>query len=202
MAEKKKDLILIVDDHLANLKVLFAFLKDEGFDIRILESGAQAVELLSHTLPDLILLDVMMPDMDGFTLCRRIKSAPRTENIPIIFLTALDDVKDKIAGFEAGGADYVTKPFQQIELLARINTHLTLRKREMELKQALAEVKKLSGILPLCSYCKKIRNDKEQWEEVDVYIYSHSEADISHSICPECMKEHYPKEYKEIYKDT
>ncbi|MCP4473194.1 MAG: response regulator transcription factor, partial [Gammaproteobacteria bacterium] len=104
--------------------------------------------MLDKFFPDIILLDVMMPGLNGFETCKRIKKIEAVADIPIIFMTALDGIADKVAGFEAGGVDYITKPFQLIEVLARINTHLRLRKKELELEKALGEVKRLSGILP------------------------------------------------------
>lgn len=147
MTVKKKDMILIVDDQSANLKVLFSFLQEQEFDIRILESGEQLLEMLTHTLPDIILLDVMMPGMDGFTVCRKIKQDPRSTAIPVIFLTALDEVEVKVAGFEAGGVDYITKPFQKVEVLARLKTHLTLQSRQRKVEQALKQQHNLTRII-------------------------------------------------------
>jgi len=132
--------ILVVDDQPANLKVLLSFLKDHRFQIRIAEDGERTLQVLENFQPDIILLDVMMPGMDGFETCRRIKENKQTANIPVIFMTALDNVEDKISGFEAGGVDYITKPFQQIEVLTRINTHVRLRRKELELEKALDEV--------------------------------------------------------------
>jgi diguanylate cyclase (GGDEF)-like protein len=134
--------ILVVDDQPANLKVLLSFLKDHQFDIRIADSGERALMLLQSFLPDIILLDVMMPGIDGFETCRQIKRQKDTADIPIIFISALDNIEDKITGFEVGGVDYITKPFQRLEVLTRINTHLRLRRKELELEKALDEVVK------------------------------------------------------------
>ncbi|MCI5224509.1 MAG: response regulator [Candidatus Electrothrix sp. AR4] len=192
MDDKNKGRILIVDDQPSNLKILFSFLQDKDFELRILQGGEQAVRMLRQLKPDIILLDVMMPGINGFETCRLIKSDKETADIPVIFMTALDSLEDKVTGFEVGGVDYITKPFQQAEVLSRVNIHLTLRRQKVELERALEEVKQLSGILPICSYCKKIRNDDGDWEEVDAYIYSNSQADISHSVCPDCIRKHYP----------
>ncbi len=183
-----KDAILVVDDQPANLKVLLSFLQAHNFQIYIADSGGRALNILSKVCPDLILLDVMMPDIDGFETCRRIKSDQRLAAVPVVFMTALDSVEDKVAGFNAGGVDYITKPFQQVEVLARIKTHIMLRKRERELEQALTEIKTLTGILPICSYCKQIRNDKGYWQQVEDYISQHSQAMFSHGLCPDCYK--------------
>ncbi len=193
-----KDSILVVDDQPTNLKVLLSFLQSHKFQIYVADNGRRALTILSKVCPDLILLDVMMPDMDGFETCRRIKMDATRKSIPVVFMTALDSVEDKIAGFAAGGVDYITKPFQQVEVLARIKTHIMLRKRELELEQALAEIKTLTGILPICSYCKKIRSDEGYWQQVEEYIGQHSKALFSHGLCPDC----YRKEMEHVRKLT
>ncbi len=139
--------ILVVDDQPANLTTLLSFLKLQRFHVRIATSGKRALLALSEHPADIILLDVMMPDMDGFETCRRIKENKESADIPIIFMTSLDSVEDKVAAFEAGGIDYIIKPFQQGEILARINTHITLRKKEQELEKALDEVTRQKKLL-------------------------------------------------------
>ncbi len=134
--EEKNTAILVIDDQPANLKVLLNFLKQQDFEVRMAENGEWALQVLDTYVPDIILLDVMMPGMDGFETCRRIKENKTTAGIPVIFITALDSVEDKVAGFEAGGIDYITKPFQQVEVLARVNTHVTLRRQELLLLEA------------------------------------------------------------------
>lgn len=189
--ETPNAVILVVDDQPANLKVLLSFLETHDFDVRIAENGERALSVLEKYKPDLILLDIMMPNMNGFETCSAIKANAATADIPIIFMTALNNLEDKIEGFEAGGVDYIVKPFQQAEVLARINTHITLRKQQKELEESLAEVKRLEGILPICSFCKKIRDDDGYWQQVEQYISDHSQALFSHGLCSECMNEHY-----------
>jgi DNA-binding response OmpR family regulator len=140
-------------------------------------------------------MDVMMPVMDGFEACRRIKADPRTQDIPILFLTALADTEALLHGFEAGGVDYVAKPFHPEELRARVTTHVALKQaRDQErilrgqLEEALASIKQLSGLLPICANCKKIRDEQGEWNPLEVYISEHSEADFTHGICPDCAK--------------
>ncbi|WP_446011549.1 response regulator [Candidatus Electrothrix sp.] len=140
MNQQNKDTILIVDDQPVNLKILLSFLQKQDFELRVLQSGVQALALLEETIPDIILLDVMMPDLDGFETCRRIKADERFVDIPVIFMTALDTVEDKVTGFKAGGVDYITKPFQQLEVLIRINTHINLRKKAQKLKETQEEL--------------------------------------------------------------
>jgi DNA-binding response OmpR family regulator len=184
-------MILVVDDQPNNLKLLLSFLNKYDFDVRIANSGAGALRVLETEKPNLILLDVMMPIMNGFETCIKIKENEIISGIPIIFITALDNIEDKAMGFEVGGVDYITKPFQHVEVLARIKTHIALRKKELELEKALLEIKKLSKILPICSFCKSIRNDDGYWQQVDEYITEHSETQFSHSLCDKCAKEHY-----------
>lgn len=119
--------ILVVDDTPSNLKVLFACLNDEGFKVLVAEDGETALDQIQHINPDLILLDILMPGVDGFETCRRLKQSDATRNIPVIFLTALVDSENKIEGFKAGGVDYITKPLQHEEVLARVNTHLRIQ---------------------------------------------------------------------------
>lgn len=137
--------ILIVDDNKNNIETLFALLEGKGYKIITSKSGENTLRILEKTLPDLILLDVLMPPgIDGFETCRRIKQNPDTEDIPVIFMTALTDIVDKVKGFEAGAVDYVTKPFQAEEILARIKTHLMIQKLKTDLKNSLKKEKELS----------------------------------------------------------
>ena len=132
---KKKDVVLIVDDNPTNLEVLLAALKDEGFSVLVSVSGELAIEQAEYAQPDLILLDVMMPGIDGFETCRRLKADAKTKDIPVIFMTALSETEKKVKGFEVGAVDYVTKPLQHQEVIARITTHLTLRNLQRRLQE-------------------------------------------------------------------
>ena len=127
--------ILIVDDVYQNLDVLGKILEDAGYQLQVATSGQQALEVVARALPDLILLDVMMPGMNGFETCRRLKGEKTTRDIPVIFLTALNEVGDVVEGFQAGGVDYMTKPFQQKEVLIRIQAHLERARLRRELAQ-------------------------------------------------------------------
>ncbi len=122
------DLILVVDDTPSNLQVLFPCLEKAGFKVLVAQDGESAINIAESKRPDLILLDILMPGLDGFETCRLLKAKVSTREIPIIFLTALSETANKVKGFELGGVDYVTKPIQQEEVLARIRTHLSLRK--------------------------------------------------------------------------
>ena len=135
--------ILLVDDNVTNLQVLLEVLQESAFETLIAQSGEGALRQVKFARPDLILLDVMMPGIDGFETCRRLKEDESTRDIPVIFMTALTEVVDKVAGFEVGGVDYITKPFQHEDVLARIKTHLTIRSLQQQLQQqnALLEEK-------------------------------------------------------------
>ncbi|NEP02589.1 MAG: response regulator, partial [Symploca sp. SIO2E9] len=126
--------ILIVDDNHTNLGVLFDFLTNSGFKVLVAQDGESALQKAEFANPDLILLDIMMPGIDGFETCRRLKAKASTRNIPVIFMTALSDTDDKVKGFSFGAVDYVTKPVQQEEVRARVTTHLTLRKLQKRLE--------------------------------------------------------------------
>ena len=129
----KKNTILIVDDIPTNISLLLDYLGQQGFEVLVARDGESAIEQAQFAIPDLILLDVMMPGIDGFETCRRLKDIDETKSIPIIFMTALADSKDKVRGFNAGAVDYVTKPIQQEEVLARVKTHLSIRNLHKEL---------------------------------------------------------------------
>ena len=194
MPVDEKALVLIVDDSTLNLKVLGNTLRGEGFSLAVAKSGREALEFVRKKLPDLILLDIMMPEMDGYAVCKRLKSGVVSKNVPVIFLTAKTDTDSIVRGFDAGGVDYVTKPFNTAELLARVRT-------QIRLKRASDEIKTLRGIIPICSNCKNVRDDRGYWERVEAYVGKHSEAVFSHSICPQCAKILYPDIYDEMYKD-
>ncbi|HNY30954.1 MAG TPA: response regulator [Fibrobacteria bacterium] len=171
--------ILIVEDNPANVQVLAGVLDREGYGISVCQSGERALEYLASHEVDLILLDVNMPGMDGFETCRKLRERPASRWVPVIFLTARTDPEDVVRGFQAGGMDYVGKPFQPEELLARVRTHL-------ELRRAREEIVELRSLVPVCAWCRKVRSDKGAWQTVEEYIKDHSAASISHGICPDC----------------
>lgn len=129
-----KGTLLVIDDIPDNIKILLGFLGNAGFKVLAAKDGEQGLKLAEHTRPDVILLDIMMPGIDGFEVCRRLKANDHTKEMPVIFMTALTDVFDKIKGFQVGAADYITKPVQQEEVLARVTVHLNLRKLQKQLE--------------------------------------------------------------------
>ncbi len=142
-----KGYVMIVDDTLPNLDVLSIMLTDHGYLVRGLASGARALEAVASEPPDLILLDVMMPGMDGYEVCRRLKADEQTRGIPVIFMSALDQALDKIKAFSGGGVDYVTKPFQVEEVLARVETHLALRSLQNQLEAQVVDLQRANTAL-------------------------------------------------------
>jgi DNA-binding response OmpR family regulator len=202
--------ILIVDDTPANLRLLSGMLDKQGYKVRLAPNSRLALKSAQAIPPDLILLDIRMPGMDGYEVCERLKADPRTRDTPIIFISALDQTGDKVKAFTFGGVDYVTKPFQVEEVLARVETHLALRHlhrqlqatnaelarrleeleiRNEELQTALSTIKTLSGLVPICAWCgRKIQDDNGQWVRIEVYLQAHSEAEFTHGICPDCKE--------------
>ncbi|MEN8216883.1 MAG: hybrid sensor histidine kinase/response regulator [Pseudomonadota bacterium] len=142
--DKQQDTLLIVDDNPENIGVLFECLADQNFKIFVAENGSDALEIAKEKHPDLILLDILMPGINGFETCRQLKNIPQTQDIPVIFLTALSETSDKVKGFQLGAVDYVTKPFQQEEVLARINTHLSIRQLQNQLQVQNEQLIKLN----------------------------------------------------------
>ena len=138
--------LLVVDDTHQNLRLLGNMLGEEGYEVRPVSNGRQALQAAEHDPPDLILLDVNMPDMDGYEVCRRIKAQDRSKDVPVIFLTAWTDRAHMVKAFEVGGADYVTKPFLFEEVLARVNTHIALSRTREALAQRDERVRELERL--------------------------------------------------------
>ena len=127
--------ILVIDDSPTNLEVLYTTLSDAGYEVLVEMDSSDGIEQAENNPPDLILLDIMMPKINGFEVCRKLQSNLNTKDIPIIFMTALSDTGEKVKGFQMGAVDYITKPFQQEEVIARINVQLKLRRLNLELDQ-------------------------------------------------------------------
>jgi two-component system, OmpR family, response regulator VanR len=261
--------ILVVEDSPTQALLLEGTLEQAGYHVAVAANGEEAIAYLREAEPTLILSDVIMPQMDGYELCRHVKDDKRLQNIPVILITSLSDPVDILRGLQSGADNFITKPYQESELLSRMQYILAnqeLRRRSAaglgveiffagrkhfltaerlqiidlllssfetavthkirleeantvlkelnerlvnqiaerkkaerekekligQLRQALAEVKKLSGLLPICASCKRIRDDKGYWQQIEGYIRDHSEADFSHGICPECARRLYP----------
>ncbi len=193
--------ILIAEDDLTSRTVLTAVLTKLGHEVEATVNGVEAWQAMQQLdAPRLAILDWMMPEMDGLEVVRRVRTLQNDRQPYIIMLTAKGEKADIIAGLEAGANDYLAKPFDRGELLARVEVGRrmvemqdTLADKIEELRQALNQIKTLRGIVPICANCKKIRDDRGYWNQVEVYVRDHTEAEFSHSICPDCMKELYPE---------
>ena len=198
-SESNPSTILIIDDHPATRKLLGDILGDL-YHVLLVSNGREALDAVrDNHMIDLILLDIIMPGMNGYEVCQRLKEDERTSDIPVVFLTVMEEDHDEVRGFAVGVADYIVKPISRLRLLARVKNQLALRQkqRELELKNcelqaAIDQIKTLQGVLPICSFCKQIRNDQGAWQRLEEYIQHHSEAEFSHGICPKCAEEHYP----------
>jgi phosphoserine phosphatase RsbU/P len=213
--------ILIVDDSPDQQLILRSILTKAGHAEILFADSAESAYLqlgacdsippISPCPVDLILMDFLMPDINGVTACAHIKKVEHLRDIPIIVVTAKTDVENLQAAFSAGAIDFINKPVNAVELLARVSSALMLKKemdcrktREQELRRsnealqkALSEVKVLKGLVPICASCKKIRNDQGFWQQLEEYIQQHSEAEFSHGLCTPCIKKLYPGFYKE-----
>ena len=189
--------ILIAEDDAVSRRVLEATLAKFGYDVVVAADGAEAwAALEGEDAPQLAILDWMMPEIDGVEICRRLRSIPSATPPYLILLTAKSGKENVVKGLDAGANDYLTKPFDRAELRARVQVgaHVlelqnNLADRVRELEDALAQVRQLEGLLPICSYCKKIRDEQNFWQGVDHYISEHTDVLFSHGICPDCYRD-------------
>lgn len=213
--DEGQDRILLVDDHAENLLLLSRILLQEGYEVETAANGTEALTSAYALPPSLILLDVMMPGMDGFEVCSRLKDGETTREVPVIFISALGATTEKLKAFTVGGVDYVPKPFHAKEVLARVKAHLELRRlqkqlearnaelqqRNAELQTALTTIQTLSGLIPICAWCgRRIEDEGGAWLTVEDYIETHSEATFTHGMCPECYEKQHQKAMKLIDK--
>jgi len=211
--------ILIVDDSRDEQDLLSARLRAAGYDeLMVADSAEAAFEILGLDSTDqrtreidLILMDIMLPGVDGLEACRRIAATEWFQDIPIIVITVKTDEQALISAFAAGAMDYIRKPVNSAELLARVSSALTLRVerntrkareqelliRTEELERALREVKVLRGYIPICARCKRVRTETGNWQGLEEYIQAHSEAEFSHGICQVCIRDVYPDVIKD-----
>ncbi len=188
--------VLIADDDRITRRTLELILGEWGYETVAVHDGLTAWEALQQPDgPRLVLLDWLMPGLDGLEICRRVRALPMRQPPYLILLTVRDSRQDMVAGLQSGADDYVVKPFDQEELHARLQTGLRILRLQRDLaeqlrnsEEALSQVKQLQGLLPICSYCKKIRDDQNYWRQVEEYISAYSEARFSHGICPACWE--------------
>jgi sigma-B regulation protein RsbU (phosphoserine phosphatase) len=187
--------ILIVDDDPISRRLADHALNDCGVAVTLIDEGNAAWEAVrDRKEPTLLILDRMMPGVDGLDLCRRARLAGDFPPLYIVMVTSAGQSSEIAGGLEAGADDYVVKPFNRAELRARAQVGMrmlalqdSLARRLAELETALTNVKQLRGLLPMCSYCRKVRVDEKYWQQLEGYVTEHSDAQFSHGICPECF---------------
>jgi len=188
--------ILIAEDDAVSRRVLEATLEKASYEVIVTRDGDEAWKALEgDDPPRLLVLDWMMPGLDGTEICARLRRREDGQSFYILLLTAKTQKEEIVAGLRSGADDYIAKPFHHEELKARVQNgrrlvelQQGLADRISELEQALAEVKQLSGLLPICAYCKRIKEGKDYWEAVEKYIAGRSQAQFSHAVCPDCYE--------------
>lgn len=188
--------ILIADDDLISRRVIESAMKNGGYDYIMAHDGDEAWGHLQAPQVQIAVLDWIMPGLEGPEICRRLREQNRPTPVYVLLLTARRDKACVVEGLEAGANDYITKPFDESELRARVEVgrkvvelQMTLAARVAELEAALAQVKQLQGMLPICCYCQKVRDDRNYWQRVEEYVAIHTELRFSHGICPGCWIE-------------
>jgi len=262
MAMAEQINILIVEDSPTQTKLLRLILEENDYIVDAAPNGVKALESIRHKMPDLIITDIVMPEMDGFALCKVLKSDANFKNIPIMLLTSLSDPQDVIKGLQAGADNFLTKPYEDTFLVSRIHyiianhnirknrlpgseveiifagqkyfinsdrmqiidlllstyenavqktnelkkahkdlidiyrqleqKNIELEKLNQNLQHALTEVKTLSGLLPICAHCKKIRDDQGYWSQIETYMGKRIDVEFTHGICPSCASKFFP----------
>jgi DNA-binding response OmpR family regulator len=186
--------ILIAEDDAISQRLLEGTLTKWGHEVILVGNGAEALRILqSPNAPHMAVVDWMMPEMDGVQVCHELRRLPSSQILYLILLTSKGQREDIVMGLEAGADDYLVKPFDRAELRARINTGIRivelqaqLAERVKQLEEALASVHQLQGLLPICCYCKRVRDDNNYWQEVENYVSHRSGTMFTHGVCPDC----------------
>ncbi len=202
--------VLIADDNLASQLMLKTTLGELGHELVVASDGNTACEImLKPDAPKLAILDWMMPGMDGSEVCRKIREKKFADPAYLIILTIRDKTEDIIQGLKSGANDYIVKPYNVEELQVRVGVgcrvmemQSLMSKQIKELQSALEHIKTLRGLLPICMYCKKVRNDKQYWQQVEGYISEHTDLQFSHGICPDCLKKYVQSATTDIQKEN
>jgi CheY-like chemotaxis protein len=202
--------IVVADDDLIPRTLLRAILQGWGYEVTAVADGEAALAALSGpAAPKLAILDWMMPGLSGIEVCGRLRAEACADPTYVILLTARTEKADVVAGLEHGADDYITKPFDRAELKARLQVgervvglQRSLTNRVHELEEALNQVKQLQGLLPICSYCKKVRDDHNYWQQVESYVADRSALNFSHCICPDCWNKEVVAQIREMDADA
>jgi response regulator RpfG family c-di-GMP phosphodiesterase len=192
--------VLVVDDDADVLWGTVRLVKSMGYQVFQADSGKSCMDQLKKNLVDLIVLDVMLPDLSGVDLCKALKADPVYKSIFVVLTSGMKiSSLDQADGLDFGADGYIARPVSNREFKSRINAMVRILRAERErddlitnLQDALSQVKLLEGLLPFCTYCKKIRDDKGYWSRIETFIETHSEAELGESICPDCAKTYYP----------
>jgi len=198
--------LLIAEDDRVSRRLLERTLRRWGYEVTVAVDGLEAWQHLGTPgLVQLAIVDWMMPGLDGTELCRRVRGMETPVPTYLILLTARSTREDIVTGLEAGADDYIVKPFDESELKARVQVgvrvaqlQLSLADRVRDLEDALSRVKQLQGLLPICSYCKKIRDDGNYWQQVEEYVTDRTDARFTHGICPSCYEKHVKPELEAV----
>jgi DNA-binding response OmpR family regulator len=201
--------ILIAEDEGVSRRLLEETLRRWGYDVVVATDGNEAWASLSGDAPpQLAIIDWMMPGIDGIELCQRARELADELPTYLMLLTSRSAREDIVAGLQAGADDYMVKPFDEAELRARLQVgvrvvqlQMSLADRDHDLEDALSRVKQLQGLLPICSYCKKIRDDRNYWQQVEQYLMERSEARFTHGICPSCYERHVKPELEGLHEE-
>jgi CheY-like chemotaxis protein len=196
-----RPVVLVADDSKLERRMLEHILSRDGYPIVMAVDGHQTIEVLKDPgSPRMILLDWVMPGPNGPEIVRWLREQPHGRNAFVVLLTAMDSADDIVAGLDAGADDFMTKPFRPDELLARLRAggrvlwlQQQLAEEVARLEAAMAEVRQLRGLIPICMHCHRIRTEGEHWQKLEAYIEEHSDASFSHSLCDDCLRVHYPE---------
>ncbi|MFP4175765.1 MAG: response regulator [Planctomycetota bacterium] len=193
--------VMVVDDEMGTRTAVTGVLENtENYNVTAVGDGAAALEAIQvGPVPPLIIMDWIMPGFDGVQLCRKIRSMEFCESPYILMLTVRNNRENLVRALDAGADDYMVKPFDPDELRARLRAgkrivqlQHRLARRVNELKEAARHIRDLEGLLPICSFCKRIRDGNDDWHDFPNYINQHTDITLTHGVCPDCIKEHYP----------
>lgn len=187
--------ILIAEDDRVTARLLTSLIASWGYETKVAEDGESALDMIAREdTPYVALLDWMLPGMDGPEVCRRVRALERSTPGYLILVTSRSAREDLVEGLDAGADEYLVKPIDPGELRARLNAgsrildlQVRLADQVRELEDALANIRKLTGLLPICAYCKSIRDDSNYWHRVEEYVSEHADVTFSHGICPKCL---------------